>query len=202
LDSLTHAAGVAKVHGLVATQSGCRAFIDAQGSDFGVPEKCRRFNRTVLAFLGSAQGPKIVVLARNWGAPEEIYTLISTLLAMDKTIILVLPSLGLDFDVPDRWIEMQYQAGKAIDDWSMMATPRLLQVELRERIAKATSSFRDDPRFIEVDPRPLVCEGPKCYLVRNGEANFRDTLHISNTNSKMYDPLFAEAFVRSIEVSK
>jgi len=202
LDPLTRAAGNSKVHGWVATQSGCRAFLDSAESDFGVPEQCRQFNRSVFRLLESAQAPKIVVLARNWIAPEEVNPLVSKLLAMDKTVVLILPSLGLDFDVPDRWIAMQYRAGKAIDNWRLEATPELLQVELREKISKLTDSFKGNPKFIVLDPLPLVCEIHSCYLVRDGQANFRDTLHISNLNSQMYDALFIQAVTRAAAISK
>ena len=202
LEPLTQAAEIANFHGLIATQSGCRAFMDVPGAEFGVPEKCRQFNQSTLAFLRSAQSPKIVILARNWGAPEEITPLISTLLSLDKTVVLVLPSLRLDFDVPTKWIEMQYRAGEPIDNWSLPATEHLLQQELRSAIASAVILFKNNPKFIQVDTLPTVCDAGHCYLVRNGQVNFRDTLHISNLNASQYTPLFTKALRHAVEVSK
>ena len=40
----------------------------------------------------------------------------------------------------------------------------------------------------------MVCEQGYCYLVRNGQANFRDTAHISNVNASQYGGLFDAAF--------
>ena len=40
----------------------------------------------------------------------------------------------------------------------------------------------------------MVCEHGYCYLVRNGQANFRDTAHISNVNASQYSGLFDAAF--------
>jgi peptidoglycan/LPS O-acetylase OafA/YrhL len=202
LEPLTYAASIANFHGLIATQSGCRAFIDVPTIEFGVPQACRDFNQSVLSFLRSPQGPKMVVLARNWGPPDEISQLVSTLLSMEKTVVLVLPSLSLDFDVPGKWIEMQYRAGEPIDNWSLPATPQLMQKELRLAIAKATSSFKNNPKYIEVDPLPMVCEAGYCYLVRNGQANFRDTLHISNLNAAQYQSVFTPALTRAVQVSE
>jgi hypothetical protein len=45
-----------------------------------------------------------------------------------------------------------------------------------------------------VDPSSVVCELDYCYLVRNGQANFRDTAHISNVNASQYRSLFEAAF--------
>jgi peptidoglycan/LPS O-acetylase OafA/YrhL len=202
LDPLTRAAVTHNYHGLIATQSGCRAFIEEPGVHFGVPERCHQFNRDVLALLRDKQGPELVVLARNWGAADEVTPLISTLLDWGKTVVLVLPSIGLDFDVPEKWIEMQYRADKAIDDWPLAATPQLLQAPLRTQIAKAILPFRSHPRYVEIDPLPVVCAGSFCYPVRNGQANFRDTLHISNLNSEMYDGLFNDALAQSLRARR
>jgi hypothetical protein len=200
LDPLTRAAIQHNYQGLIATQSGCRAFVEVPGVQYGVPEKCLQFNREVLAMLRDTQGPELVVLARNWGAAEEVTPLIATLLDLGKTVILVLPSTGLDFDVPEKWIEMQYRADKAIDNWPMPATPQLVQQPLRMQIAQATLPFKTNPRYIEIDPLPIVCEAGVCYPVRNGQANFRDTLHISNLNSELYDGLFNDALAQSLRV--
>jgi hypothetical protein len=45
-----------------------------------------------------------------------------------------------------------------------------------------------------VDPQSVVCDQGHCYLVRNGQANFRDTAHISNVNASQYRGLFDVAF--------
>jgi hypothetical protein len=45
-----------------------------------------------------------------------------------------------------------------------------------------------------VDPQSVVCGQGYCDLVRNGQANFRDTAHISNVNASQYRGLFDAAF--------
>ena len=45
-----------------------------------------------------------------------------------------------------------------------------------------------------VDPLSVVCEHGHCYLVRNGQANFRDAAHISNVNASQYNGVFDAAF--------
>jgi hypothetical protein len=64
----------------------------------------------------------------------------------------------------------------------------------RSEIVRVLDRHRDDPRLIAVDPQSVVCEQDYCYLVRNGQANFRDTAHISNVNASQYAGLFDAAF--------
>lgn len=54
--------------------------------------------------------------------------------------------------------------------------------------------YRDNPHLVLVDPQSVVCEQGYCYLVRDGQANFRDTAHISNVNALQYRGLFDAAF--------
>src|SRR6185436_19052553 len=48
LEPISAAALANGVHGLIATQSGCRAFIDDVARNSGDQEPCRKFNRTTL----------------------------------------------------------------------------------------------------------------------------------------------------------
>ena len=45
-----------------------------------------------------------------------------------------------------------------------------------------------------IDPQSAICEQGYCDLVRGGQANFRDTAHISNVNALQYRGLFDTAF--------
>jgi hypothetical protein len=59
--------------------------------------------------------PSIVVLGGNWGNALEVSSLADTLLSSGKTVVLIMPLLDIGFDLPQRWIENQVRAGKAID---------------------------------------------------------------------------------------
>ncbi|MDB5869999.1 MAG: acyltransferase [Polaromonas sp.] len=206
LEPITRAASGIGLHGLIATQSGCRAFLDAPAQARGVPQSCHQFNLEVLEFIRAADQPGIVILGRNWGGGElgarEAAVLIDSLLSSGKTVVLILPSLFIGFDVTQRWMENQFRAARAIDEWRLEATPELVQEAVRREIADATAPFLKNPRFITVDPLPKVCEGPVCYLVRNGQANFRDTIHISNVNASQYDNIFVKALTDALRVSQ
>lgn len=204
LEPITHAADGLGLHGLIATQSGCRAFVNSPLVDRGVPQGCSQFNQEVLDFVRSTQLPNIVILGRNWGAggAKEVAPLIESLLSSGKTVILILPSLNVGFDVTQQWMENQYRAGHAINEWSLEVTPELVQSAVRNEIAVATAPFSNNPKFITVDPLPKVCEGQVCYLVRNGLSNFRDTIHISNVNALQYDNIFANALANALLVSQ
>jgi len=138
--------------------------------------------------------PSIVVLGSNWANAAEISVLTDRLLAAGKTVVVIMPLLNIGFDLPQRWIENQIRAGKAIDDWKVEAGPGLTMRALRDEIARVLDRYRDNPRLVVADPQSVVCDQDHCYLVRNGQANFRDAAHISNVNASQYRSLFDAAF--------
>ncbi|MET0674469.1 MAG: acyltransferase family protein [Bradyrhizobium sp.] len=194
LEPISSAALGNGIHGLIATQSGCRAFTDEEANHAGDPPPCRQFNRSTLDFVLTQAEPSIVVLASNWSNAAEISAITDRLLAASKTVVLIMPLLNIGFDLPQRWIENQIRAGKAIDDWKVEAGPGLTMRAFRDEIARVLDRYRDNPRLVVADPQSVVCDQDHCYLVRNGQANFRDTAHISNVNASQYRGLFDVAF--------
>lgn len=148
--------------------------------------------------LGHA-GPDIIVLASNWSNATEISVLVDRLLSSGKAVILITPLLNVGFDVPQKWLENQLRAGRAIPEWKVEANPSLTNSRLRQELAQLLSRYRDSPRLITVDPQSVVCEQGYCYLVRHGQANFRDTAHISNVNASQYRGLFDAAFAMALK---
>jgi peptidoglycan/LPS O-acetylase OafA/YrhL len=194
LEPISSAALGNGIHGLIATQSGCRTFVDDDASNAGDQPPCRQFNRNTLDFVLAQAEPSIVVLGSNWGNAAEISALVERLLSAGKTVVLIRPLLNIGFDLPQRWIDNQIRAGKAIDEWKVEASPGLTMNTFRDEIAGALDLYRDNPHLVTVDPQAVVCEHGYCYLVRNGQANFRDTAHISNVNVSQYRGLFDAAF--------
>jgi hypothetical protein len=167
----------------------------------GDQQPCREFNRSTIDFvLGHAQ-PSIVVIGSNWGSAIEISALVDRLLSSDKTVILIMPLLSIGFDVPQRWMESQARAGRAIDEWKVEADPVLTMSSLRTEITKILDRHKSNPRLIAADPLPLVCERGHCYLVKNGQSNFRDSAHISNVNATQYTGLFDAAFGLAVQAT-
>ena len=142
--------------------------------------------------LGQAQ-PGIVVLGSNWGDAREASARVDRLLSSGKTVVLIMPLLDIGFDLPQRWIENQIRAGKAIDEWKAEAGPGLTMRDFRDGFVQILHKHRDNPRLVAVDPTSVICELDYCYLVRNGQANFRDAAHISNVNASQYRSLFDAA---------
>jgi peptidoglycan/LPS O-acetylase OafA/YrhL len=194
LEPISQAALANGIHGLIATQGGCRAFVDDAASNAGDQPPCRQFNRSTLAFVLGQAEPSIVVLGSNWSNAAEISALADRLLSAGKTVVLIMPLLNIGFDLPQRWIENQIRAGKAIDEWKVEAGPGLTMSAFRNEIAGVLDRYRDNPHLVTVDPLSVVCEHGYCYLVRNGQANFRDTAHISNVNASQYRGAFDAAF--------
>jgi hypothetical protein len=200
LEPVSAAALDSGIHGLIATQSACRAFVDDDAANAGDQPPCRQFNRATLAFVLARTGPSIVVLSSNGSSAAEISALAGRLLAAGKTVVLIMPLLEIGFDLPQRWIENQIRAGKAIGEWKVEAGPAITRSAFRDEIAQALNRYRDNPRLIMVDPLTVVCGQGYCYLVRDGQANFRDTAHISNVNALQYRGLFDAAFRTALRV--
>jgi peptidoglycan/LPS O-acetylase OafA/YrhL len=194
LEPISSAALDNGIHGLIATQSGCRAFVDDPARNSGDHRACRQFNRSTLDFVLGQTQPSIVVLGSNWGNALEVSALVDRLLSSGKTVVLIMPLLNIGYDLPQRWIENQVRAGRAIDEWKVKADPGLMMSGLRDEIAKILIKYRDNPRLVMVDPSSVICEHDYCYLVRNGQANLRDTAHISNVNAIQYRGVFDAAF--------
>jgi peptidoglycan/LPS O-acetylase OafA/YrhL len=201
LEPISSAARLNGIHGLIATQSACRAFIDDPALNSSDQPPCREFNRSTIDFvLGHAQ-PSIVVIGSNWGNAIELSALVDRLLKSDKTVVLIMPLLSIGFDVPQRWMENQARAGRALDEWKVEADPVLTMSSLRAEITKILDKYNGNPRLIAADPLPLVCENNHCYLVRNGQSNFRDSVHISNVNAMQYTGLFDAAFRLAVQAT-
>jgi peptidoglycan/LPS O-acetylase OafA/YrhL len=194
LDPVSSAALAHRIHGLIATQNACRAFIDDAARNVSDERPCREFNRSTLDFVLGPSGPRIIVLGSNWTNAVEISVLADRLLTAGKTVVLVMPLLNIGFDLPQRWIENQIRAGKAIDEWKVEAGPGLTMRAFRDDVARVLDRYRDNPHLVVADPQSVVCDQDHCYLVRNGQANFRDTAHISNVNASQYHGLFDAAF--------
>ena len=202
LEPISSAALINGIHGLIATQSACRPFLDDSFRNSADQQPCREFNRSTLEFVQNHAEPSIVVLGGNWGNALEVSSLTDTLLSSGKTVVLIMPLLDIGFDLPQRWIENQVRAGKAIDEWKVDADPSLTMSRFRAEIAQHLDKHRDNPRLVLVDPQSVVCERNhnQCYLVRNGQANFRDTAHVSNVNAIQYRGLFDAAFRSALQV--
>ncbi|MET4765237.1 acyltransferase family protein [Bradyrhizobium ottawaense] len=79
LEPISAAAAANGIHGLIATQSACRPFIDDPARNSGDQRACRDFNQSMLDFLLSHTQPSIVILGGNWGDSAEISSLVDRL---------------------------------------------------------------------------------------------------------------------------
>ena len=194
---ISAAASAVGVHGLIATQSGCRALLVEQLPNDIDFKNCAQFNREVNTYLGQRTDPRIVIVGRNWSnsqaSVDEAFGLVNYLLSTGRTVVLILPMLNMDFDVSQRWIREQRLAGRAIDNVTIPETPNLVFKTARDAIAVHVSRLNGNPQLITVDLLPHICSAGLCSLVRGGQAMFRDSLHISNINADQYEPFFTAA---------
>lgn len=207
LEPITSAARELNISGLIATQSACRPLVIEQpGADLSF-RGCERFNQEVLTYLEKNPEPKIIIMGRNWGdsagSAEEAFAVVKRLLAANKTVVLILPQIHPGFNVSEHWMQQQSQAGKGIDDISIPITSKVKLQILRDEIQRQMQHLGSRAEnLILIDPLPKVCDQTICHLVRNGQSNFRDTIHISNLNAMQYQDLFLEGLRKAINVSQ
>ncbi|WLA68145.1 SGNH hydrolase domain-containing protein [Bradyrhizobium diazoefficiens] len=123
LEPISSAALANGFHGLIATQSACRPFLDDPVRNSADQQPCRDFNRSTLDFVLNHTEPSILVVGGNWGNALEVSSLADRLLSSGKTVVLIVPLLNIGFDVPQRWIEKQVRAGGSIGEWRVDADP-------------------------------------------------------------------------------
>ncbi|WP_319796847.1 acyltransferase family protein [Nitrobacter sp.] len=188
LEPLSVSATTHHLHGLIATQSACRVYLEHP------PSPCANFIQETLQFILSPHGPSIVVIDSSWGRGDDAAVVVDRLLDAGKTVILIKPLLNIGFDLPRRWIENQVRRGGPIPNWNVEATPSLLSSNTRIAMEKyIVAKHAADPHFITIDPQTKICANGSCTLVKDGHANFRDTAHIASETAMQYLPLFDEA---------
>ncbi len=198
LASLADAAQVIGQNGLIATQGGCRA--SPAGESLGLPasiaQACQNFNQEVHALLTQTPSIRTVVLGRVWGNDASVgqtLRLVQQLLAQGKSVVLIGPLSQPGVDVPHHWSMRQIQAGQAIDEIGQDVRTQTAIFALRERLQTALADPIARKQLVLIDPLQHLCDAQSCWLVKSGEANFRDTSHLSKSAALAYTPDFAQA---------
>ncbi len=191
LDPLSSSALANGIHGLIATQSACRPFLDDPARNSVDQQPCRDFNRSTLDFVLNHAEPSIVVLTGNWGSALEASALVDELLSSGKTVVLIMPLLYMEFDVPQRWMENQLRAGGAITEWQVGGRSK---PDAERPPGRNHSGYRQAQRqsadWLQSDPQSVVCEHEHCYLVRNGQAQFpRSGSHLQHQCRPVQGPV-------------
>lgn len=201
LTPLTDASKKLQITGLIATMSGCRAFKEtdtAHATDF---PHCKDFNREIYAYLLAHTEIKTIILGRIWFDGEETLehtaALVRDLIAHGRKVILIgplpLPGMHVEHD----WAMRQIQAGKAIDEIRLNNLPAVSQAHIYTRLQEKLAAATRSGQLFWIDPSQKFCDRHYCYVVQNGQANFRDTSHITQIASHKFEADFYQALKQS-----
>lgn len=201
LTPLDNASRELGITGLIATMSGCRAFIETdaiQHSDFA---HCKDFNREVFAYLLQHTEIKTVILGRIWSDGDETIQrtvrLTQALAAQGRRVILITPLPLPGMHVESGWATRQIQAGRAIDEIKLPATSEVKQTStLRKLRAQLQPELSQEKVFL-LDPTQRLCDTEFCYVVREGIANFRDTSHLTEVAAQGFQTEFKNVLLRA-----
>lgn len=188
LSALTDAALALDQGGVIATQSGCRA--TQTGQPTGLPESiagaCASFNNEVNLLIAKTPSIHTVVIGRLWSPDasfERTVALTYKLVAQGKRVLLIGPLPEPGMDVPQGWSLQQLKAGHAIDELTLplssQANALAMRTKLREQLAEPLCKGQ----VYLLDPVASLCDDKVCRLAQAGEANFRDTSHLSQVAS-------------------
>jgi peptidoglycan/LPS O-acetylase OafA/YrhL len=198
LAALADAAAGLGQDGLIATQGACRASVAGEVMPLpaSIAQSCQNFNLEVHQLLAKTPSIRTVVLGLSWGGVASVQPtldLVQQLLQKGKTVLLMGPVSQPGFDVPQRWATLQLQAGKAVDDWHLPAANYADIFALRTHLQAQLAQPIAQKNLVLIDPLSHLCDAQQCWLVRAGQANFRDTGHLSQTAAQAFTPDFAQA---------
>ncbi len=200
LTPLSNASKAAGITGLIATMSGCRAFIETDTIQYPDNAHCKDFNREVYAFLLNHTEIKTVVLGRAWWNSDETIErtvqLMRELIVQGRKVILLTPPPEPGMDVATAWATRQIRAGHAIDEIKVDATPQVtLGAILNKLKAKLKAEIASGDVY-PIDPTRHFCDEKYCYMVRDGMATFRDAGHLTELSAQKMEPDFRAALLK------
>lgn len=198
LSALTDAAQALGQGGLIATQSGCRATLTGQPT--GLPESiagaCAGFNAEVNALLAKTPSIHTVVLGRLWSpdaSVERTLALVRQLVAQGRRVLLIGPLPEPGMDVPQSWSMQQLKAGHAIPELTLPLSSQANALQLRAHLQQQLAEPICQGQVVLLDPMARLCDDQVCRLAQAGEANFRDTSHLSHQATLGFAPALQQA---------
>ncbi len=185
--------------GLIATMSGCRAFVENNSTQYPDFPNCKDFNREVFAYLLNHPKIKTIILGRIWSDSDETIDrtllLIHQLISRGRKIVLIGPLPHPGMDVQISWAMQQVKAGHAIDEIKLDRSSQIwMDSVFRKLNTKLEHNIKDGNLFL-LDPTRDICEIETCYIVHNGLAIFGDTSHLTEAAAKVMEPDFRKALI-------
>lgn len=188
LSALTDAAQALGQGGLIATQSGCRATQAGQptGLSASIANACASFNDQVNLLISQTPSIHTVVIGRLW-SPDESFertvALARQLVAQGKRVLLIGPLPEPGMDVPQSWSLQQLKVGHAINELTLPLSSQTNALAMRTRLREKLAVPLCLGQMYLLDPIASLCDDQVCRLAQAGEANFRDTSHLSQVAS-------------------
>lgn len=200
LAALTEAAQTTGQGGLIATQSGCRATLAGQatGLPASIASACAGFNNQVNALIASTPSIRTVVIGRLWSPDasfERTVALVRQLAQQGRRVLLIGPLPEPGMDVPQTWSVQQLKAGHAMDELTLPIQSQSNALSMRTLLRDQLAGEICRGEVLLLDPIPRLCDDQVCRLAQGGEANFRDTSHLSQLASMRFSGDFGTALV-------
>ena len=136
-----------------------------------------------LQFISSTPSLRYVLISANWIRYDsdvlnrDFVDQLCELKRLNKIPILIGPVPRPNYDVPRQWGRMELKQRKVIED---MTFSRGLTTEAELKFTKLMAATSASCGTVAaIYPSNLLCEGEQCFSVKNGEAVFLDSAHLS-----------------------
>ncbi len=185
--------------GLIATMSGCRAFIENDEFKYEDYPLCKAFNHEVLNYLNSHPNIKTVILGRIWDEGDEsvdrTVNLIHYLVGHRHNVILITPLPNPGVDVENDWVVKQLEAGHAIETIPIVMSGDVKLSTVIPKLRNRLSNELNTNQLYLLDPTQRFCDEKSCFEVRDGIPYFRDMSHLTELAAQRLEPDFEEALL-------
>lgn len=182
-----------KLSGVVSTLPGCLPF-DENGykkdSDRDKYSYCAKgLNQKTFQFISSTSSLKYIIMSANWSRyDKDILTSdfvehVCMLKKIQRIPILIGPVPSPNYDVPRQWGQLELKNKKIINQM-IFARSSVKEIEdvFIKLIGEITTSCGAVPYIM---PSSIYCEENSCFAVKNGEAMYVDSVHLSNKGASL-----------------
>jgi peptidoglycan/LPS O-acetylase OafA/YrhL len=175
-----------RLSGIVATEGGCPPFKGKvfKGSGAEVFSGCERYSNFVFDHFVKTPSINLVVIAGDWQRYDQSYEgnvvreIAQILASRGGRLIFVSAIPSPHADVPHEWARKQFQAGRAIPEWT---TPRVTEATIFDGGMKIGSMAAAQTKTVTiVDPFEPLCSQTECFIVKDDRALYMDTDHLSD----------------------
>lgn len=195
LTPISNAANFVHLTGLIANMSGCVPSLNFQPNDINKNSYCNDFNKEVSTYILSDKKINILILGMHWNESnvDNAISVVNKFIKDGRKIILIGPLPKPGFNVANHWANIQIKGGRQIDEIVLPNSPEVKQSRILEKLIQQLEPSISKGNLIIIDPSSEYCDKNSCYVVKDGQAIFKDTHHLTELSARRMQSYFISA---------